>query len=182
MPRAFLIVGVGGAGRGVCNLLKYELEQEFGSAATARTEILVIDGPEWDPNYSVAGSYQIDTEPGSDEFYRVAVNPWQQIRNLCYGIPDEFTRYLLPWLPRSEALRIPDAAMGPLQEQWHLVGCPSEFHAYVFVEASEIYGRLQRQYQAARALAGDAGAGDTRVLTVVIGSFAGRTGAGPSSI
>jgi hypothetical protein len=48
MASVFLIVGVGGGGRGVLNHVKYELEQEYGTTEKARVRLVCVDGPEQD--------------------------------------------------------------------------------------------------------------------------------------
>lgn len=178
MPNAFLVIGVGGAGRGVCNLLKYEVEREFGSLERVKTRILVIDGPPNDENYAVAGKFQINTSPGSEEFYQAARSPATEIKNVANGHDGPQEKYIKTWLSQAEAARIPIEAMDP---KTGFGGHRTPGHAFVFVDAGGLNGRLTAAYKAATALVGAGAAGgqaQNQVVTIVVGSFAGGTGAG----
>lgn len=175
MANAFFVVGVGGAGRGVCNHLKYELERRYGSATNARTRFLVIDGPDQDEAYSLPGGLQIDTAMGSSEFYRTTTNPGVAIRAIASGQAGAGEKFILPWLTPAEAARIPTEALNPLAG---FGGHRTPGHAFFFLDASNLEPRLRSAYMGARQLLGGGAGAGTQVVVVLIGSLAGGTGAG----
>ncbi|MBC8232903.1 hypothetical protein H8E77_25455 [bacterium] len=176
MANAFLIVGVGGAGRGVCNHIKYELEQEFGSSPAAMTRVLVIDGPPSPSQYALPGDpwFEIDTNPHSPEFCqtRDAANPATVIRNIAGGTIGQNEKYVAQWLTSDEAQKIPTTTIQP---EVGFGGHRTPGHVYFYLDTNYINTALQRAYNDTRNMLGDGGG---QAIVCLTGSQSGGTGSG----
>lgn len=178
MANYFFIVGVGGAGRGVCNHLKYELEQHYGSLAAARTQVLVIDGPVRSDQYALPGGFEIDTNPQSPEFIQchAAASPDSQIQAIAGGNVQSgtATEHIARWLPGYEAAKIPR----PINPEGGFGGHRPSGHAYVYTDIARLRQSLTQAYQHIKQLQGAASQQGSRVLCFLVGSQSGGTGAG----
>ncbi|MBI3951221.1 MAG: hypothetical protein HY314_12290 [Acidobacteria bacterium] len=178
MANYFFIIGVGGAGRGVCNHLKYELEQAYGSLEAACTQVLVIDGPVQSDQCALPGGFEIDTNPNSPEFVqcRAAASPEPQIRAVAGGNiqPDTATGYIARWLPKPEAAKIPP----PINPEAGFGGHRPAGHAYVYTDITRLRQSLELAYNRIKQLQGADSQQGSRVIGVIVGSQSGGTGAG----
>lgn len=173
MASFFLIVGVGGGGRGILNHLKYDLEQEYGSAQAARTRLVCIDGPETD-QYILPGEFQIDTHPGSPEFICTEVSPAPTLQRIAREEVGPPEKQITSWLSPAEAAKIPASALNPLTG---LGGERVPGHILFYLQLDDLQQRLLQAYQQSRAaLSGDQAS--DRVVVILMGSLAGGTGAG----
>ncbi|MEA2569212.1 MAG: Tubulin like [Acidobacteriota bacterium] len=171
MPNSILVVGIGGAGRGVCNHLHYELSRMYGKPANARVSLLVIDGPQDDANYQLPGGYAISSAPGATEFFRPTQSPADVLRQVATGdIARDPARAVAKWLPRERAAQM---TTGDIQPQQGFGGQRVPGHAYVFVDYSQLSQKIVSAYQAAQQLAANG-----NVIAFVVTSIAGGTGAG----
>ncbi|HIE26674.1 TPA: hypothetical protein EYP66_05265, partial [Candidatus Poribacteria bacterium] len=183
MANAFLIVGVGGAGRGVCNHIKYELEQDFGSAQAAMTRVLAIDGPPSPSQYALPGDpwFEIDTNPNSPEFCqtRDAANPASVIRTIAAIKKEEDKeklreneKYVAQWLTPDEAQKIPTTTIQP---EVGFGGHRTPGHVYFYLDINYINTALQQAYNDTREMLSDGGG---QAIVCLTGSQSGGTGAG----
>ena len=177
MPRGTLVIGVGGAGRGVVNYLKRVLEQEYGSPGNAGVVLYCIDGPIRD-QYVLPGDYQIDTSHDSNEFYRLTKSSADAIKTIAQG--GNFP-YVEDWLNKDDAPRVPVTGIDPPAG---MGGERIPGRATLFLEVNNLEPKLNQVITAARVFlprgidaAGDAAQG-TRVNIFLIGSQSGGTGAG----
>ena len=166
MASVFLVVRVGGGGRGVLNHLKYELEQEYGSTERARVRLVCVDGLESD-QYVLPGEFQIDTSPGSPEFIQTRVSPAEVIRNIAQGRINQEEKHIARWLSQREADKIPASALNPLTG---LGGERVPGHVLFYLQLDDIRGKLLAAYQQTRAALGQADRND-RVVVVLVGSL-----------
>lgn len=185
MANAYLLIGIGGTGRGVLNHVKYDLEQSFGNPIKAHTVLLAFDGPPAPSQYALPGQYEIDCSPASPEFYRLKKpkSPADAGRRIAQGAPREEDRYIAAWLSQAESKKFnhdiwnPEAGFG---------GQPVPGHAYFHLDINDIYGRVLQAYQTARNLLQgqadeeipDGSMGGQQVIVCLIGSHSGGTGAG----
>jgi hypothetical protein len=178
MANYFFIVGVGGAGRGVCNHLKYELEQYYGSLSAARTQVLVIDGPVSSDQYALPGGFEINTDPNSPEFIQchAAASPDAQIQAIAAGNiqPKSAAEYIARWLSPQEAAKIPL----PVNPEGGFGGHRASGHAYVYTDVARLRQSLELAYNRVKQLQGSQSQQGSRVLCFIIGSHSGGTGAG----
>ena len=178
MANYFFVVGVGVAGRGVCNHLKYELEQHYGSLADARTQVLVIDGPVRSDQYALPGGFEIDTNPHSPEFIQchAAASPDSQIQAIAGGNVQSgtATEHIARWLPGHEAAKIPR----PINPEGGFGGHRPSGHAYVYTDIARLRQSLTQAYQHIKQLQGADSQQGSRVLCFLVGSQSGGTGAG----
>ncbi len=175
MASAFLVVGVGGCGRGVCTHIKHDIEQEFGSLEAAKIKILVIDGPDKDDVYALPGGFEIDTGKDSPEFYRTMITPAPVIKNIAGGRISSNEAYIAQWLSQKAAEKIPTDSIDPTTG---FGGHRSPGHAYFYLDVGNIKTRLVREYDIARKLLGGSEKSSNQVIIVVVGSQSGGTGAG----
>ena len=180
MASAFLVIGIGGLGRGICNHLKYELEQEYGSTDNAKTKLLVIDGPEKDDVYLLPGDFQIDTGKGSREFYRTELSPADIIKSIANRkvgqIPTDPTEcYISQWLSPEAARDIPTSAMSPGDG---FGGHRAPGHAFFYCDINNIQKKLQYSYNSAKTLLSGGAQLSGQLIIIVAGSLSGGTGAG----
>jgi hypothetical protein len=173
MANAFLIVGVGGCGRGVCNHIKYELEQSYGSLEKAKTKVLVIDGPDSPSQYALPGDFDIGPMPGSTEFLRTAeaANPANVIRNIASDSIGPNEQYIAEWLSKEDARNIPTTTINPVAG---FGGHRSPGHAYFYLDIDRINKMIKDSYQSVRTLLDK----DGQVHVCLVASQSGGTGAG----
>ena len=166
MPSGVLVIGVGGAGRGVLNFLKKSLEDDKGSLDRAGAVLLGIDGPRED-QYVIHG-YQIDTQTTSKEFYQFTKNPGKQIddRNKAISVP-----YFDQWLSIEAAKRTPTNYTDPTEG---LGGVRTVGRGVAFLEATDLRKAISEAFNRAARYA-PAG---TKTQTFIVGSFSGGAGAG----
>ncbi|MBW1987823.1 MAG: hypothetical protein JRI50_11520 [Deltaproteobacteria bacterium] len=191
MANVFLLIGVGGTGRGVLNYVKYDLEKSYGELKKARTVLLAIDGPPPPSQYALPGGYEIDCRPGSPEFYQLSdeVDPAEPIERIAamsekeyregtYSPPED--KYIGYWLSPPAAAKIhpdiikPSAGFG---------GQPAPSHVYVHLDTDRLARALGRAYnESLSILRGQIGEGEhgpgQQVIVCLMGSHSGGTGSG----
>ncbi|MBD3181103.1 hypothetical protein GF312_02355 [Candidatus Poribacteria bacterium] len=177
MPRGTLVIGVGGAGRGVVNYLKKSLEQEYGSVSNAGVVLYCIDGPTND-QYVLPGDYQLDTSEDSMEFYQLRRSPVDAIRTIAQG--NKFA-YIDDWLLQGDANRVPLTGIDPAAG---MGGERVPGRVNMFLEVGDLEPELRRILTQARTYlprksssTGDDTPG-TRVNIFLVGSQSGGTGSG----
>jgi len=176
MPRGTLVIGVGGAGRGVINYLKKALEQEYGSPSDAGVVLYCIDGPVSD-QYVLPGGYQLDTSEDSLEFYQPRKSPVDAIRTISQG--NSFA-HIEDWLSETDARKVPLTGIDPSAG---MGGERVPGRSSLFLEVNELEPELRRILTEARTYLPRTadGAGDgqgTRVNIFLVGSQSGGTGSG----
>lgn len=171
MAQAFVVIGVGGGGRGVVNWIKRRREKD-PFRFDRPVHLLVLDGPEKD-QYILPGDYQIDTSADSSEFYQFTQSPVHpiQARAERRSVP-----YIEDWLSPEDARRVPAEHINPRDGYGmnRIAGRTGFFQEVVGVD-SRIREVLQR---AVTSLGGAEQAAGNTLEVFIVGSFSGGTGAG----
>ncbi|KDA53196.1 hypothetical protein EG19_06835 [Thermoanaerobaculum aquaticum] len=169
MAQAFLIVGVGGGGRGVANWVKKRLQTDT-FPFSGRVYTLVLDGPERD-QYILPGDFQIDTSPGSPEFYQFTQSPVTPIQMRANGQPVPF---IDTWLSEHDAQRVPANHIDP-RDGYGMVRVAGRVG--FFQEVAGVDAKLTNLLKMALAT-GDTATQQGTINVFLVGSFSGGTGAG----
>lgn len=165
---AFVIIGVGGGGRGAVNWIKYRLQTD--GFPYERVHLLVIDGPVKD-QYVLPGDFQIDTSQQSPEFYQFHLSPVGPVTARAKGDP---VPYIDTWLHPDDARRIPAEHIEP-RDGYGMVRIAGR--TGLFQEASGVNAQIGSLLR--KALADATKGGQSPTLNIfLVGSFSGGTGAG----
>ncbi|MCS6923537.1 MAG: hypothetical protein NZM10_04075 [Fimbriimonadales bacterium] len=171
MAQAFVVIGVGGGGRGVVNWVKKRLASD-PFKFTNPVHLLVLDGPEKD-QYILPGDFQIDTSVNSDEFYQFTQSPVHPIQKRADGYP---VPYIDAWLTPEDARRVPAEHINPRDGygMTRIAGRTGFFQEVVGVD-----GRIKALlHKAVTSAGGGSATAQGAVEVFIVGSFSGGTGAG----
>ena len=171
MAQAFVIIGVGGGGRGTANWVKKRLQTD-AFPFNGRIYVLVLDGPERD-QYILPGDFQIDTSQNSPEFYQFTQSPVNSIRRRADGQPVPF---IDTWLTEQDAERVPSQQIDP-RDGYGMVRIAGRVG--FFQEVVGVDSKITQLLQQALASVGGADATVQGTINVfLVGSFCGGTGGG----
>jgi hypothetical protein len=170
---AFIVIGVGGGGRGVLNWLKYRAQVEAPELLqTGRLQLFEFDGPLNDEHYDIPGGTRIDTGPGSPEFYQFNQSPVPAIRECSQGrrVP-----YISDWLDAQDAQRISPVGIDP-QQGFGQSRVPGR--VTLFLEVSSIVSKIDNLLARAAQVPQEAGRVGLMKYVFLVGSYTGGTGGG----
>lgn len=171
MAQAFVVVGVGGGGRGTANWVKKRLRMD-AFPFDGRIYILVLDGPERD-QYILPGDFQIDTSDNSPEFYQFTQSPVNLIRRRSDG---QSVPFIDSWLTEQDAKRVPSQQIDP-RDGYGMVRIAGRVG--FFQEVAGVDAKITQLLQQALASIGGADATVQGTINVfLVGSFCGGTGGG----
>jgi len=170
LSKGTVIIGVGGGGRGAVNWVKYFLEQKYGSYQKRGVKLLVIDGPETEPQYILPGNFQIDARDDSPEFIRLKKSPDVALDAIDAGKGEKEYKYINQWLSNADAERLPRDVSPETGYGGERVLARAGF----FIEVSALNNKIRQTLNSARGLDEI----DPPLNIFVVGSLAGGTGSG----
>ncbi len=164
------VIGIGGAGRGVCNHIKYECERIYKSLGNAHVNLICFDGPVTDPKYQIPNKFEINTSTGSPEFYQFSNshNPTDIIKDIAGNLTENST--LRSWLFQKDAAITAKTVIVP---EMGFGGQRTPGHAYISLQLAQIRQTLQNYYNSCNVFSGF-----SQRLFFLVGSPMGGTGAG----
>jgi len=177
----FLIIGVGGFGRGVCNHVKYEMELSKNSLKIPEKDIdklyqvLLFDGPKTDDPYKLPGGFQVDTSEASREWYpftddKSPSNVIKKINEGAYDLRNDQEKLIYEWMKlNKEAVRSISDLISP---SMGFGGHRTPGHAYVYMDIEGIDNRIHTVVN------GLGNREENFTVVFLVGSFSGGTASG----
>lgn len=175
MAHSTLVIGVGGGGKGICNHIKYECERVYGSLEKANTFILSMDGLGHDGDYILPGEFEINSDAGSDEYYKFSndSNPTERLTRIAKGDPQAKSDVMAQWLTPDQANKVLKA--GHISPSAGFGGHRVPGHAFVYVDYLNIKDILSKKINVFKKNAQSQS--DMKIIFLV-GTQVGGTGAG----